>query len=395
MHSIFRRKLTSVSDFRVIHLTHSISRLGGGLFESVLHLCQSLRAAGGVELSVVALADGRSSEDAARWTPIPTRTHAVRGPKAFGYAPGIVPDLLAHNPDVLHLNGLWKYPSMAVNQWFRKTRRPYIVSPHGMLEPWALLHSRTKKRLAMLLFQAPCLRHAACIHATSVLELESVRAAGFRKPVALISNGVEMPPLSAVRASGSSQPKKTALFLSRIHPKKGLLNLIEAWRQVAPSDWRLVIVGPDEGGHLAEVRRAAHSAELERQVEFPGEAWGQARWQFYREADLFVLPTFSENFGLVIAEALACCVPVITTRATPWNELHSRKCGWWIETGVEPLVAALRQALAASPAELHDMGERGRILVTERYAWEPIGRMMAETYQWMAGRIPKPDYVTP
>jgi len=159
------------------------------------------------------------------------------------------------------------------------------------------------------------------------------------------------------------------------------------------SGWRLVIVGPDEDGHLAEVRRAVREAGLDGQIEFPGEAWGDARWQFYRDADLFVLPTFSENFGLTIAEALACGVPVITTRGTPWQELETRQCGWWIETGVEPLVAALKQAMSQPSSELHAMGERGRTLVTERYSWEPIGRQMVEVYRWLLGSGQKPECV--
>jgi glycosyltransferase involved in cell wall biosynthesis len=388
-----------MSNIRVIHLTHSISRLGGGLFESVRHLSKSVDAASSIDVGVVALADARSAHDASLWEPIPTRVHAVRGPQAFGYAPSLVPGLIAANADVLHVHGVWKYPSLAATRWYRQTRRPYIVSPHGMLEPWALKHSRMKKRLSMWLYQGACLRNAACLRATSMMEVDSIRAAGFSNPVALIPNGVEMPATWAVRGdspSSGTNPNadvRTALFLSRIHPKKGLLNLIEAWRQVAPSDWRLVIVGPDEGGHLEEVKRAARAAGLQDSIEFPGEAWGDARWEFFRDADLFVLPTFSENFGLVIAEALACRVPVITTRATPWEELESHRCGWWIETGVEPLVAALKEALATSGTDLHAMGDRGRRLVTERYAWEPIGRMMAETFRWLAGRTTQPDYV--
>ena len=404
-----------MADLRIVHLTDSISRLAGGLFESVRHLSQSVHAVGGTNLSVLALADSRSAEDAPPWDPIPTRVYEVLGPAAFGYAPELLPNLLAQNAALLHVHGLWKYPSMAANHWHRKLRRPYIVSPHGMLEPWALKQSRAKKRIALWLYQGACLRNATCLRATSEMEMERIRAAGFRNPVALIPNGVEMPPAWAVRSSppaGVGRDGKlyaslrTALFLSRLHPKKGLLNLIEAWsrlsketaagsraRGLLTEGWRLVIVGPDEGKHLARVRHAVHLAGLERCVEFHGEAWGDARWQFYRDADLFVLPTYSENFGLVIAEALACRIPVITTRAAPWEHLESHKCGWWIETGVAPLITALRQALATAPLELYAMGERGRDLVTKLYAWEPIGLRMAETYRWMAADGPKPDCV--
>lgn len=312
--------------------------------------------------------------------------------------------------DVVHDNGLWSFchHQIARTCTTRQIRR--VVSPRGMLEPWALGQKRWKKRLAGWFYQNRDLRSASCLHATSQMEVDSIRSAGFRNPIALIPNGVEMPPASALRpppsiinhqSSTINLPPRTALFLSRIHPKKGLLNLISAWAIIRNSEfgirisnnWRLVIVGPDEGGHLAEVRRAVADAGLQGQIEFPGEAWGEARWQFYRDADLFVLPTFSENFGLVIAEALACRVPVITTHGAPWKDLDTRQCGWWIETGVDPLVAALKQAMATSPSELHAMGERGRTLVTERYSWDPIGRQMAEVYRWLVGGGPPPDCV--
>ena len=385
---------------RVLNLTSSVSRQSGGLFESVRHLSQSTDESGRCEVTVVGLQDQFSADDIARWAPLEVRLHAVRGPRKFRYSPSLYAGLLEHNPDLLHLHGIWQYPSLAALRWARRTRRPYIVSPHGMLEPWSLQQSKWLKRLATLLYQRACLEKAACIRATSDLERDSILRAGYQNNIAVIPNGVQLPLLPLARSPRPPGQPRRALFLSRIHPKKGLLNLVCAWAMISKFEirgqrfgWELRIVGPDEGGHLAEVQAKVRALGLEGQITFPGEVWGEGKTQLYADSDLFILPSYSENFGLVIAEALACQVPVITTRATPWGELESTGCGWWIETGVDPLVAALRDALSKAPAELAEMGERGRRLIEAHYSWGQIGRQMVETYEWMLGRGPKPAFV--
>lgn len=187
------------------------------------------------------------------------------------------------------------------------------------------------------------------------------------------------------------QPR-VALFLSRVHPKKGLLELVRAWAQAAPQGWRLRIAGPDEGGHWAEVARELERLGLGAAVEYLGPVVGEAKAVLYRQADLFVLPTFSENFGLVVAEALTYGVPVITTRGAPWADLETYGCGWWIDTGVAPLVAALRQALALSDAERQAMGARGRDYV-QRYDWDRIAAETLALYRWVLGQGGRPACV--
>ena len=409
---------------KVVHLTTSVSREAGGLFESVRHLSRGVAAVGHqFQVDVIGTRDRHTDQDAELWQPLAVRTHTIWGPKRFGYARGKTADLFASNPDLVHVHGMWQYPSIAVLRWARRTGKPYIVSPHGMIEPWSLQQSRFKKRLAGWLYQWPCLEKAFCLRATSTLEAQSIRLAGFKNLIALIPNGVDVPEVGGRRSDDGGRPGEVAnqglhgpgkaesgiqksevrraLFLSRIHPKKGLLNLVKAWAAVQKaqgarrkeSAWELLIVGPDEGGHLAEVRAAVRAAGLEKQILFQGEVMGEAKTRLYCESDLFVLPSFSENFGLVIAEALSCGVPVITTHATPWEELETHRCGWWIETGVESLVKALREATALSDVERSEMGRRGRQLIEDRYTWPAISRQMGAVYEWMLGAGPKPDCV--
>ena len=227
-------------------------------------------------------------------------------------------------------------------------------------------------------------------------------------------------------AEGGSQESevRTILFLSRIHPKKGLLDLVEAWAAVnakaesreqraesrgrwsmvnSQPRWRLVVAGGDENGHLAEVKAeiakfGARSKEqgagkFEKSFQFIGEVADKDKWDLYRSADLFVLPTHSENFGIVIAEALACGVPVITTRGTPWEDLITHRCGWWVEIGARPLAEALNEAIKLPEEERRAMGLRGRRLVQQNYTWPAAAKKMVAVYQWMLESGPKPEFV--
>ena len=392
-----------MNPLQVIHVTTSVSRLGGGLFESMRHLSKET-ARHGPQVEILGTEDLHSAEDTARWSPLPVRTFPVQGPPRLAFSPGLAHYLEDATVDLVHLHGVWQYPTSAVLRWARRTGKPYVVSAHGMLEPWALQRSRFKKAIVNWLYQNACLMEADCLRATAASEVESFRALGFRNPVALIGNGVFVPAALENRKSeiGNRKSARRALFISRVHPKKGLLDLVKAWGKNRKSEignrkseeWELVIVGPDEGGHLAQVMNLVRELGLQEEIRYGGEIWeDEAKWQCYQEADLFVLPSYSENFGLVIAEALGCGVPVITTHATPWQDLEIHRCGWWIETGEEALTQALRQAMSVPADELRAMGARGRKLVQEKYSWAPIGKQMAETYEWLAGRRDRPAWI--
>jgi len=278
----------------------------------------------------------------------------------------------------------------------RERHIPFIISTRGMLTPWAMRFHGFKKRLAWLLYQRCDLQYAQVLHATSRQEADELRALGLTQPVAIIPNGVSLPP--EIQKPGltppSAQPDtRTALFLSRIHPKKGLLDLVEAWHAVKPINWRAVIAGGDEDGHQSEVQAKVGRLNLEKEFSFFGPVDDEAKWDLYRSADLFVLPTHSENFGIVIAEALACGLPVITTHGTPWEELRQCNCGWWVEIGSKPLSVALKQAVDLSDEERRAMGRRGRKLVEENYTWGAAANRMAAVYHWMLGLGDKPECV--
>lgn len=296
--------------------------------------------------------------------------------------------LATTQPDLVHIHGLWHPVVHAGVRAAVRRRLPVVMSLHGMLTGWAWRYHALRKRLAWLAYQRRDLRAAALVHATSALEVREARECGLRAPAVIVPLGVD-PPAEAPRPRDSSSGR-TVLFLSRIHPKKGLPALIRAWSAARRPGWRLVIAGPDEGGHQAAVRALAASCGVLDDLTFAGPLYGSDREQAFRDADLFVLPSHSENFGAVVAEALVRGVPVITTRATPWSALAEASCGWWVDDSVEALARALNEALALRPEERAAMGARGRNLVDKPFRWSTVAESMHAAYGWILTGGPPP-----
>ena len=247
-----------------------------------------------------------------------------------------------------------------------------------------------------MLFQKRDLSRATAFHATAQSEAESIRRLGFKQPIAVIPNGVQLPEVidcEGVKVGRLGGDRKTALFLSRINPKKGLPMLLDVWKKLAPKDWRLVIAGNDDSNHLPVLERQIAKLELTGQVELVGPLFGDDKEQAYLNADFFVLPSYSENFGIVVTEALCYQVPVLTTTGCPWHELETEQCGWWVDPTPSGIEAGLKSALEASDVERREMGVRGRELVKRKYLWPPIAENMALFYEWLLHGGDKLDFV--
>jgi len=386
-----------MSRLSVVHVVASLHPSAGGPSRTVVQLTDALARHAGVDVTL--LSQGFAGERSVSSGGGANRC-VLESPsrRALQFGLPVRRELIrlgqSQRPALIHGHGLW----LPVNHWTSafacRHGVPLVIQPRGMLEPWALNHKGMKKRIAMALFQRHDLESAKLFVATAEQEYTNIRALGLRQPVAVIPNGVLMD--TALRAACAAmlpeKAERTALFLSRVQSKKGILNLLHAWAAVAPTGWRLKIAGPNEGGHLSEVIALARVLGIDQAVEYLGEVDGEAKTRAYLDADVFVLPTFSENFGVVVAEALAHGLPVITTRGAPWADLETYGCGWWIEIGIEPLVQALREAMALSDDERRAMGARGRDYV-RRYDWDGIAKQTIDVYRWVLGQGPQPDCV--
>ena len=286
-------------------------------------------------------------------------------------------------PDVIHDNGLWLRHNHRLAAFAADRGIPRVVSTRGMLEPWAINHKRWKKAVAWRLYQAKDLRRARCLHATADVEAGNIERFGLGVPVRMIRNGVEIPETSFADRR-PDQKVKTALFLGRIYPVKGLPMLIEAWASVRPRGWQLVIAGPDEAGHRSVIERAITAGRLDDTVSFAGPLDPVGKLAALAEAALLVLPSHSESFGMVVGEALACGVPVLATAAVPWPELVARNCGWQVAPTVAGLADGLRQATSCDTQTLATMGKIGRALVEAEFNWIHIARRFLAVYEGLA-----------
>ena len=406
------------------HLTQAVSTSGGGISEVVRALTMAQQDAGD-QPRVLSVED--EGEAIGPW---PAGSPEFLSACHF---PGMIllPDMDERldqiNPQVLHTHGIWSYLSIGVPRWTRKHHRPYIVSPHGMLDSWALEHSRAKKKVAAALYERRHLRRAACLHALCRSEADSIRAFGLKNPIATIPNGIEIPQSKTkdTRYKRKDADKKLMLFLGRLHPKKGLENALRAWAKIrgqesgdrGQEEWQFVIAGWDQGGHEAKLKQLCEELGLSFadipakqfmaieggsdqfsafSVLFTGPLFGELKAQLLERANVFILPSFSEGLPMSVLEAWAYELPVMMTDHCNLPEGFSADAAIHIDTEVESMSAGMIKMIECSDAELKGMGVNGLNLVKEKFTWPTIAAQMKELYQWVRKRCPqgdKPEFI--
>jgi len=411
--------------------TGSLSRDAGGLFESVRSLGKNL-AELGAEVRAYGLHDNHWEEDAKKWRPVAAEAFPYLGPRAMAYSPAMDVALDAANSDLLHLHGLWQYPSVATRRQWKLNKTPYLISPRGMLDRWALANSRWKKRLAAWLFENAVMRDAACLHALCQAEADAIRAYGLRQRIEVVPNGVELPEELTTEDTESTEGRRRLLFLGRIHPKKGLVGALRAWADIQNSksknqnskEWQFVIAGWDQGGHEAELRALcgelglriaecglaedlklnSYKLKTERDLDiqgglrpdngssrrlplpdvdvvFFGSAFGEEKEALLRSADAFILPSFSEGLPMSVLEAWAYVLPVVMTPECNLPEGFASGAALEIRSGEGSFQGGMRTLIEMTNHERAAMGMRGRRLVEDRFTWPKVAAQMKSLYE--------------
>lgn len=374
---------------KIIHVVPNIFAESSGTSYAVPAFCDGLHNAG-CELILCTEKPLPEREFAYSVYSYPVRS--LPHPR-LGRSPEMLEGLvcLCKDADIIHNHSLWMMPNVYADWARRGTASKLVVQPHGTLSKWALSNSRYKKKMFGWLWQNKVLRNVDMWVATADSEYQDIRNLGYRQPVCVLPNGVSVP-----NVSGSKKlDRRRMFFLSRIHPKKNVEMLIRAWRQLEDKfrDWDLSIIGPDKENSYADQMKSLASALGCSRIRFEGELKGDAKLGFMADSECMVLPTHSENFGLVVAESLSCGVPVICSRGAPWEGLNINGCGWWIPTTENDLIGAMAEAMACSREELAAKGIIGRKWMQRDFSWKTIGEKMRCAYEWLLGQSEKPEYV--
>ena len=292
--------------------------------------------------------------------------------------------------DLVHVHGLWRQHASAAVSAARRFRKPYLVSAHGMLERWALGNKAWKKALYAALVERGHLQGAACLRALTRQEVSDYRRFGVKLPVAVVPNGVDLPPVASPEPFFEAWPElrgaRVTLFLGRVHYKKGPDVLCRAWaRARRDSSDRLAIAGPDFEGTRARLEQLVAELGIAGQVTFTGLVDGAMKSSALAAASVFALPSHSEGLSTAVLEALAAGVPVVASPGCNLPEIVESDCGWVVAAQESAVAGALAEALSLSAGERERLAENGRRLIARRFSWPTVAAQMAAVYDWVLG----------
>lgn len=392
----------NLSNINVCHVTPTISRHGGGVASYVWDVAVRGNEFG-IKPLVLGVNDPDTAVDIAKYTPeINVRSVNRKGPGIIAYAPDLLSVIEQSATDLVHAHGLRMWPIYGAYKAARKKQIPFVLSMHGMMTPALLQRNKLKKKIAYALFDRQTLKNADLIHATSTLELQHIRDYGCKNPILISPIGCDVAPEPNPQAKQEFfkkfpviKNKRILLYLGLIHYKKGLIRLIQAWAKLSKqhTDWHLVLAGPDNMNHLQEVQQKINETQTAETITLTGPVFGDQKAAAFNLSQAFVVHSDWENFGIVIAEALAAGKPVLTSDQNPWEVINKKNCGWWIPLTQSALEEALGNVLSSSENELKNKGQNGRKLIESNYAWNAVYKNIRASYDWLLGNGQRPDCV--
>jgi len=384
----------------VTYLTPFGAQHRGGVPVVVEALSSALAVGGDCALSVLCAKEdgiaGTGPWEAVSLKPLPTL-----GPTSLGFLREFPAQLEATEPEVIHVHGVWTFLSCQ-HLKFQKTKKiPYLISPHGMLDEWALANSKWKKKIVECIFERAHLERASVLVALCESELKSIRAYGLKNPIAVIPNGVALPDLSLPieRCCWDGETRKALLFVGRVHPKKGLQLLIQAWAKLKKSDpsisteWFVAIAGDGDADHLNELKESVRELELSDDIQFLGPIYAESKVAALRQASAFILPSYSEGLPMSVLEAWAYELPSLITPECNLPDGFVSNSAIQIETEVDSIATAINEMAGFSDDKRLAMGRRARALVCEKYTWQSVSEQMASVYRWLLNKAERPSCV--
>jgi glycosyltransferase involved in cell wall biosynthesis len=287
-----------------------------------------------------------------------------------------------HWADVVHLTAVYSFPTIPTLMTCMALGKPVVWSPRGALQRWERSSRGRVKKVWERICRAVAPRRLV-LHVTSEEEAQESHERLPGVETVIIPNGIEIPEkVTLVCGKGMLR----LLYLGRLHPKKGIENQLEACKILIGGSgmpWSLTIAGAGDPNYTRTIRTKIQDLGLSERVKMVGEVIGAAKQRLFENADITVMPSYTENFGMVVAEALAHGVPVIVSKGTPWRRVEEMGCGVWVENDPESLAKAIERM---SGMPLGEMGQRGREWMEKEFSWNDRARDMMKLYETLQGK---------
>lgn len=380
-------------------LTSANSRQAGGLFGAIAGLTREINLEEN-QVDLISYNDNYSNEDLLKYGNTTNHEYKIsrlRLLAQFGYSSTLSSILERLHPALVDVQGIWMYHSWAALKYTNKHPNvKKVITPHGMLDSWALKNSAWKKKIVGKLFEYENLRTADCFHALCKSEYNSIREFGLTSPIAIIPNGIDLP--NNIQLD-KNKKKKVLLYIGRIHPKKGLKEMIEGVALLKQKNksildnWLIRVAGWDQNGHLDELNSLCKNIGLNNIINFIGPIFGEKKEQELCQADAFILPSFSEGLPMSILEAWAYKLPCIMTDYCNLPEGFETNAAFRIEPNAESIAVGLESMFNLSNSQRILMGSNGYKLCERQFTWKVISQQKLHLYRWLLGEAEKPDFV--